>query len=357
MHPAIVSGDPDNCPICGMRLQLMEESAGVEVQGPGKRKILFYRHPMRPDVTSPVPAKDEMGMDYVPVYQEESGAASGAVAGRASFSVSPQRQQLVGVEMGKVDRRALEIEIRTVGKVAYDPELYNALQEYREAVKGRDRLGGSGLLEARERAEALVRAAGLRLRILGLSEDQVANLDEAIPDPESLLLPKEMAWIYAQVYEYEVDLVRPRQPVTVTAPSLPGELVEGKVATVDPILNAATRSARVRIRIPNPGGRFRPETFVHVRIRVPLGIRLSVPESAVLDTGEHQIVFVRKEGSRFEPRSVRLGRLAKGFYEVLSGLAENDEVVTSANFLIDSESRLRAALETFRGAKAPEHEH
>lgn len=314
MHPTIVSDKPGDCPICQMRLERVEE----------------------------------MGMDYVPVYEEEATSSEGSsVEGRASFALSTERQQLIGVTTTKALRRNLNIEIRTVGKVAYDPELYNAITEYKEALRAKEKLKDSLYLEARERSEALVQSSALKLRLQGLGEDQIQEVLKDSFDLTSLLLPGKNVWVYAQVYEYEVDLVQPGQMMTVTVPAMPGKVYRGKIIAVDPVLNAATRSIRVRAQIATPQERLRPEMFVHAAINIPLGSRLAIPEGAVLDAGNTQVVFIKKGAGEFEPRPVRLGREAGGYYEVQSGLKEGEEVVTSANFLIDSESRFRAALETF----------
>jgi Cu(I)/Ag(I) efflux system membrane fusion protein len=160
-------------------------------------------------------------------------------------------------------------------------------------------------------------------------------------------------WVYAQVYEYEASLVSPGQTMDVTAPSQPGRHFTARVAGIDTIVDSMTRTVRVRGLVQTPEKSLRPESFVQVTIRVPLGELVAVPEEAVLDTGAHQIVFVVKGEGTFEPRSVQLGRDAEGFYEVLSGLAAGEQVVTSANFLIDSESRFRSALAAFKGGGAP----
>jgi multidrug efflux pump subunit AcrA (membrane-fusion protein) len=362
MHPQIVSDKPGNCPICGMKLTPVEEEPAGGASG--GRKVAFYRHPMRPDVTSPKPAKDEMGMDYIPVYEDElsgGGGAEGAGAGvapqapgppfplpdRAPFALSTARQQLIGVRRAKVQYRRLTIAIRAIGTVAYDPELYQAVVEYRQALLAKAQLAQAILPEARKGAEGLVRAAAVKLRQKGVSEAQLAAIGRGDTDPTNLLLPGKSVWVYAQVYEYELGLVRPGQPLTITAPSLPGRRFSARVAAIDPILDRATRTARVRALVATPQGELRPESFVDVTIDVPLGDRLAVPDDAVLDTGTHRIVFVVRGEGQFEPREVQLGREAQGFTEVLSGLTTGEEVVVGANFLIDSESRFRAALRSF----------
>jgi Cu(I)/Ag(I) efflux system membrane fusion protein len=306
---------------------------------------------MRADVTSAVPAKDEMGMDYLPVYEDEPAGAAGEVPGHAPFTLSTERQQLIGVTRGTVRRMPLAIAIRAVGKVARDPQLYQTVIEYREALRAQAQTAHSPSAEAHEGATALLRGARLKLRQQGLSDAQVAGLAKG-GDPVNLLLPGTSVWVYAQVYEYELELVHPGQPVTVTVPAPPGRSFAASIVAIDPILSPATRTARVRVLVDTPDADLRPESFVDVRIDVSLGERLAVPEDAVLDTGERQIVFVVRGPGTFEPRAVRLGREAQGYYEVLAGLAEGDEVVTSANFLIDSESRFRAALAAFKPAAA-----
>ena len=356
MHPQIVSDKPGSCPICGM--QLTPVAAAPEAGATGRRAIAFYRHPMRPDVTSPTPAKDEMGMDYAPVYADElSGAATGGVPGRAPFTLSTARQQLIGVRRAKVQYRRLTIAIRAIGTVAYDPDLYQAIIEYRQALRAKAQLSQSLVPEAQRGAEGLVRAAGVKLRQRGVSEAQLAAVGRGDNDPINLLLPGKSVWVYAQVYEYQLGLIRPGQPLAITAPSLPGRRFSARITSIDPILDPATRTARVRALVPTPQADLRPESFVDVSIDVPLGERLAVPDDAVLDTGTRRIVFVVRGEGDFEPRAVQLGPEAEGFSEVLSGLTAGEEVVVGANFLIDSESRFRAALRTFEDAPGgPTHQ-
>lgn len=359
MHPQIVSDEPGICPICQMKLQRVDEPA-AGARSPAHDaagKPLFYRHPMRPDVTSPEPAKDEMGMDYVPVYAE-GAAVESTVAGRAGFTLSTERQQLIGVTRAPVERRRLDSEIRAVGTVAYDPTLYQAIFEYREALAATRQLGAAALPEARDGAQAIVRSATLRLRQLGISEQQMRDLTASGHSPVDLLLPGKTAWVYAQVYEYEMDAVHAGQMVTITTPAQRGRLYVGRVVAVDPILNGMTRTARVRIQVPTPDASLRPEGFVQATIHVPSDEVVAVPANAVLLSGEQQIVFVISGDGTFEPRAVQVGREANGFYEVLDGLRPGEEVVTSANFLIDSESRFRAALAAFsKKTPAAGHQH
>lgn len=356
MHPQVVSDHPGTCPICQMPLTLVDDGVhSVTPAARGSRTPLFYRNPMRADVTSPVPAKDEMGMDYIPVYEDdaaEAPASASDVGGHAAFTLPRERQQLIGVRRGRVERRPLSRDIRAVGTVAYDPALYQAISDYRQALAGRARLPEEALPEAREGSDTIARAAALRLRQLGLSEAQVRDVGRGGGNPQALLLPGATAWIYGQVYEYEVDSVRPGQQVTVTVPSQADRTYRGTVAAIDPILDATTRTARVRVQVNNTDSGLRPESFVTIVIHVPTAVVTAVPSDAILDTGREQFVFVVEDGTRFTPRAVRVGREAGGWSEIVAGVEPGTEVVTSANFLIDSESRFRAAVAAFQRERA-----
>ncbi|MBI3252826.1 MAG: efflux RND transporter periplasmic adaptor subunit [Candidatus Omnitrophica bacterium] len=349
MHPTIVSNKPDNCPICGMRLTKVENSPETaKPMSKGRGKILYYRHPMRPDITSPKPDKDEMGMDYVPVYEgEESQSESTGVPGHGEAVIRSERQQLIGVQKAVVDEIPLTLSIRAVGRVAYDPDLYNAFTEYREATALREKVKDSPFPEVKERAEALVRSVEFKLKLAGISGSQLEEFVKSGEGSANLLLPSDKAWVYADIYEYETDLVKTGQSAVISTPALPRTRFEGAVKTVDPVLNAMSRTLKVRIEVDNKDNALKPEMYVDAVIQVDLGRRLAIPESALLDTGERQIVFVDKGEGRLEPREIKVGYEADGYYEVLEGLSKGETVTRSANFLVDSESRLRAA------AKAP----
>ncbi|MBI5629378.1 MAG: efflux RND transporter periplasmic adaptor subunit [Elusimicrobia bacterium] len=353
MELPLEPGQKVSCPVCGVHV------AEAFQTPPKKGQVLYYRHPMRPEVSSPVPKKDEMGMDYVPVYAEEERAAE-TVPGQATTVISAERRQMIGMKSAPVERRDLRVTVRASGRVAYDPDLYNALAEYREAARARGKVKDSPYPDVHERAEALVRAAYLRLRQMGLSESQIEESVKS-EQPLNLLLgsPGGAVWVYAQIYEYEIGLVKPGQAVTITTPAYPGKKFHGRIKAVDPILSAETRSLKARVEVPNPEGLLKLEMFVNAVIQVEMGRRLAIPEEAVIDTGERSVAFVDLGEGRIEPREVAVGREADGYYELLSGVQEGEKVVTSAQFLIDSESKLKAAMSK-AGAKpktAPRHGH
>jgi len=315
MHPQIVSDRPGICPICQMKLQHVDDGGSA--------------------ASAPIVA---------------GRTSDGQAAKRSAFTLSPERRQLIGVKTATVERRPLTAIIRAAARVAYDPKLYQAIAEYREAERAQRELAGSSSSEARTGAAGLVRAAALKLRQQGLSEAQARAL-AAGSGAESLLLPGKSVWVYAQVHDADAALVAPGQALVVTSPGLPGRSFAAKVASIDPIVDPMTRTTRVRALVETPNGDLRPESFVQVRIVVPLGEALAVPREAIVDTGDEQVAFVSLDG-RFEPRRVVLGREAEGQREVLSGLAPGEEVVVSANFLIDSEARFRAAAAQFERAPA-----
>lgn len=347
MHPNFISDKPGSCSICGM--DLVKKETSQQPVKEAKKKILYYRNPMNPEVTSPVPMKDSMGMDYVPVYEEETTGEETGVY------ISPERQQRIGVTKEKVTKRRLYHQILTVGKVAYDPNLYVAQEEYLQALKAFNATKNSALTSISEQSDALVSATEKKLRLLGMSKEQIEELAKNGEAKENLFLPvkDDKVWVYITVYEYEMDLVAAGSEVEVTASAFPGKIFKGKIVAITPVLNAESRSLQVRAEIENPEGKFRPEMFVNAKIKVDLGEKLALPESAVIDTGVRQIVYLAKEDSRVAPREVLLGQRAEGYFEVVEGLQEGDIVITSGNFLVDSESKLNAVLD----GSSPEHKH
>ncbi|KAF0126873.1 MAG: Cu(I)/Ag(I) efflux system membrane protein CusB [Elusimicrobia bacterium] len=336
MHPDVTSDSPGDCPICNMHL--------VKKEAPAPPADLYYC-PMHPDVTSDRPGDCPIcNMHLVKKEAAAGGERKSQVPGHGMVTLTPEKQQLIGLKTGVAAWRGLARTISATGKVAYDPALYSAVTEYREAAAARDRMKRSGWPDARERAAALADAARLRLLQLGLDEGQLAEAEGDSASFENLLLPRERAWVYAQVYEYDSAAVKPGQKAAIRSRAWPGRDFYGVVRSLDPVLSGETRTLRARIETENPALELRPEMYVEVRIEAGLGTALTVPAGAVLDTGEKELVFVMKDGGVFEPREVRTGRRGGDYVEVRSGVSAGEKVVTSANFLIDSESRMRAAL-------------
>lgn len=300
MHPNYTSDRPGDCPICNMKLEKQEE-----------------------------PAKEK---------SSESG-----------FYVSPEKQQLIGVKVDKAVYRPMVKNILTVGRVAFDPDLYKSQQEYIEANKTLEKISGSGQEGLVARAQALVDASRLKLGLSGLSKEQIDELTEKGKNDESLLISSagdgQVVWVYATIYEYELDSVKPGQEAIVISMAYPDKEFKGKVVAIDPIFDATTRSVRARIATQNSEGLLKPNMYVDVRLSSDLGSRLAVPKEAVMDSGLRKIIFVSFPDGLLQSCEVKTGVASEGYVEIIDGVVENETVVVSGNFLIDSESRLKSALE------------
>jgi Cu(I)/Ag(I) efflux system membrane fusion protein len=301
-----------------------------------------------------------MGMDLVPVYEEAAPAAGSAPSpeGYAPILVTPQKRQFIGITTAPAQRRTINKIIRTVGRIANDPELYQAQQEYLQALRSLEHAKTTGAMpEMAEQAQQLVDAGRLRLGRLGLGHELIEEMATWTGPDQSLLLadPNGRVWLYAPIYEFELPLVKVGQTATVDVPAIPGKKLEGIIRSIDPVLDPVTRSARIRAVLTDPEGVLKPEMFVNASIAVSAGDVLAVPEEAVFDTGTRQVVFVDKGQGLFEPRDVTVGVKADGYDEIRSGVAEGELVVTSGNFLIDSESRLKGALEGMSGSGGRQH--
>jgi membrane fusion protein, copper/silver efflux system len=341
MHPTFTSDKPGNCGICGMTLVKRQEAdkPADQNQELSQKKILYYRNPMNPTVTSPVPMKDQMGMDYVAVYEEEKSAAPGSVY------ISPQKQQLIGVKKAKVEVRKLIGQILTVGNVAYDPSLFVAQQEYLQILKSSKHVADSNIAYAIQGSDLLINTTKRKLIQMGMSESEITELAASGKPEQSLFLPEgDKIWVYVVVYEYETGLLKEGQKVEVESPAYPGEIFTGKIVSVGALLDPVTRSLKVRCLVDNPENKLKLEMYVNVNIEYDLGEKLAVPEEAVMHTGMRDIVFITDPNGYFKSTDVSLGQKVRGYYEVLAGLLPNEEVVISGNFLVDSESKLNAVL-------------
>jgi len=356
-HVFYIEGtDMKTCPVCGMPLKRLNTEEAERLKGePAKKekKILFYRNPMNPGITSKAPAKDPMGMDYIPVYEEgEAPVREEGVVGRVR--INKAQTDLAGVTTEPVRKLYLTKEIRTVGKVAYDPDMAIAQDEFISAVKAYDKIREGNIEEINERSLNLVGSSKRKLRLLGLSEDQIKELAEKKEVQTNLILPEEKMWIYGDVYEYELGWVKTGAKVKVTTPSLPGEEFDGVISSVNPVVDPKTRSLRFRASVDNPDLELKPEMYVDVVIMSVYKTKdgqdsvLAIPKNAVLDTGLRKIVWVDKGDGEYQGRLVKTGPEAVAtidnekirVYPILSGLAEGEEIVIKANFLIDSQSQI-----------------
>lgn len=458
MHPTYISDRPGDCPICNMKLVPMEipEPEGMEAEGhagheeqkapaeghtghavaPGKegrpeqesqktgeRKILFYRNPMNPSVTSPVPMKDEMGMDFVPVYADEQEASTaGGVEGYATVRLSENAVRLAGVQTVTAVREDMARTVRTVGLVApderrvyrvhtkiagwveklfvnftgqavrqgqpilsvYSQELLASQEEYLRALESTSRPVLADTIVFRFPGEDLLASARRRLELFDVPEGFIEELERSRRPQKTvtLLAPASgfvtakdifegqriepgmelyritdlsVVWIEAQVYEYEAPYVHMGQEAMLTLPYDPTVRLTGRVSYVYPYLDMESRTLRVRFEFPNPHETLKLGMYANVDLEIHAGEGILVPDSGVMDTGLRQIVFVEKTKGVFEPREVELGVRSGGRAQILSGVTEGEMVVVRANFLLDSESRLRAGISKAAGGGHQQH--
>ena len=347
--------------------------------------------------------QDMPGMQGMPGMAEKQ-AQPGAVAvpavmrqligvRSAPVGYAPLEQEIRAVGLVEYDQRKLtqvnlrvsgwieKVFVNSIGQIVrrgeplftlYSPDLLATQDEYLLALRGQVRLAGSPAPEAKQMAAALVASARERLTLWNLTEAQIAALErrgkaepvmtvyapssgavlkrEALPggfvEPGTTLY--ELAdlstvWIHADVYESEIAAVKLNQPAEVTFEAYPGEAFRGKMTYIYPTLNEATRTVRVRVELPNPGLKLKPGMYGNVTLRTDVVKTLVVPKEAVLDTGLRQLVFLDRGEGVYQPYPVKLGRRSQDYVEILEGLKEGDRVVTSANFLLDAESKLASA--------------
>lgn len=262
----------------------------------------------------------------------------------------------------------------------YSPDLVSSEEEYLLALKSKDTLGKSPFPEISSGASSLLEATRRRFFLWGISEGELKVIEKTgtpltymtiyshvsgyitkrmyfpgmhVLEHEDVLVLADLSaiWVLADVYEYELSLVKEGQKATLELPYYPGETFNGKVMYIYPTIEPSTRTAKVRFEFPNPDNKLKPGMYVNVRLENNMGEKLSVPEDSVIDTGERKLVFVAKVDGYFEPREIKVGQRAEGHYEVIDGVQEGERVVRSAVFLIDSESRLKAALQSFGSGK------
>ncbi len=426
-------------------------TTGSEKQ-PTERKILYYRDPMNPQLTSPTPKKSSDGMEYIPVYAEESkGPGERKIAyyhdpmhpwytsdkpGKApdcgmdlvpvyegegdtqGIKIDPITIQNIGVKTEEVTKRQLNKTIRTTGKVDFDetriysisskvmgwverlyvdytgksvhkdeplmelysPELVSTQEEYLEALRYEKRLKQSDNDQARKGATELVQSARRRLLYWDVPEYEIEALEQrgtpkktmTFVSPVDGIVVDKMAlkgrsvmagmdlykiadlstvWVLADIYQYELPWVKVGQPVDLELSYLPGRAFKGRITYIYPYLNDMTKTVKVRIEVRNtPDLEFKPEMFATAKITSPLIVdAVAVPDQAIIRSGERDVVVIALGGGYFDPREVKLGVTADGYVQILEGVREGERIVTSSQFLIDSESNLKAAIGLMAG--------
>jgi len=373
----------------------------------GSRRILQYRNPMGLPDTSSVPKKDSMGMDYIPVYEGEANDGNTVI-------VTLDKVQRIGVKTEAAQLRTLAQPVRAVGTVEHDESritvvtvrmegyiedlFVNKTGQHVYAGEPLFRMYSSEIQRAQADLIVAVRASkrGMsdegdslsgsiqRLRNLSVPESQIKEVREKGTNPRTVDWPSpatgeviekriingqrvtpgvelyrianhDVVWVVADVAEGDLHAVGIGSHATVTLRAYPAEPMQGEVTLIYPELKPETRTARVRIELPNPDGRLKVDMYTDVLFQGEADLKavVTVPDSAVIDSGTRQVVLMAKGEGRFEPRAVKLGRHGNGYVEALRGISEGEEVVTSATFLIDAESNLKAALAAFKQPEAP----
>jgi len=412
MHPSVKSQDPrGKCPICGMGLVPVMKKGGGETKPAASPQMQAARSGGEKQ-----PGQMQ-GMEGVPGIPGTKPEAATQGAQTREFVVPVERQQQIGVTYAKVERKPLRHTIRSVGLVVpdkgrnwqfvsrvdgyvqkldvkspgeivekgapllsiYSPDLLTSEREFVELLRMRDQ---AKTKDARETPERLIQSAKRRLQLWNVTEQQIAVLEKTRNAQENLTLlspfrgvvqsvPVEqgkgvgignmlvevadlsVVWVWAEFYENELPMLKVGQKMDITAKSYPGEKFEGTISLINPFLEEAKRTAKVRIDIPNPDFKLRPAMYVNAELGMDMGEGLTIPVSAVMPTGTRNVAFINKGEGKLEPRIVQLGSKYGESYEVQSGLREGEQVVASANFLIDAESKVQQALNEFEPSPSP----
>ena len=418
MHPMIITDEPGLCPICNMDLTPLKAGGSDPDKPVGERKIKYWVAPMDPTFIRDEPGKSPMGMDLVPVYEDQ--AATGSI-----ISVDPVTSQNMGVRMALVTRKDLSRTIRTVGLIGYEepkqfsinskidgwverlhvnetgqvvkkgaplleiysPALVSAQEEFLLARNNNITLAESPFPAIADGAKRLQDASRRRLKLWDISDRQIARLEKTgevmnsltlyapydgivtmkmvregqfIKSGMELLTLSDISkvWVYADIYEYEMPWVKVGQKARIILPYVGSEPIESTVSYIYPFVEPKTRTVKARFDIDNPDFVLKPDMYVNVRLESePVADALTIPVEAVLHSGEKQTVFVALGDGKFEPRQVKTGmQNDDGDIEIVQGLLEGEHVVTSAQFMLDSESKLREAIQKMLEPQAPSAE-
>ena len=391
-------------------------SATTAAAPSGERKILYWYDAMNPQHHYNKPGKAPDGMGLVPQHTEDNtspngGATAAAPMPAGSVTIAADKQQLVGVRTGTVERRSLVRVVRTTGQLTgdetklahihvkvngyidkvyvdyigqlikkgqplftlYSPDLVATEEEYLIAKRGAQEMGSSQFPDVSQGSQSLLRSTRERLKLWDITDEQIKKLDETgevtktltfyspvsgfVTDrkafPQTAVTPDmdlyvisdlSTIWVDADVYEYEVPFVKVGETADMQLSYYAGKTYTGKITYIYPTVDPVARTVKVRIEFPNPNFELKPQMFAAVQLNINYGKQIVVPQEAVMDSGEKQYVFVVHEGGVFEPRMIQMGAKLEGNVVVLSGLKAGETIVTSGNFLIDSESRLKSAM-------------
>ena len=414
MHPSVHSKDPGKCPICSMDLVPVMKKGGTEA----KVSASSSKPEGTRDMQGGEVAKGGGEMKGMPGMPGMKEGADTKAPQTSEFVVPVERQQQIGVRWAKVERKPLTHTIRSVGMIVpdrsrnwqfvsrvdgyvqklnvtspgqvvdkdapllsiYSPDLLTSEREFVELLRMRDEAKSK---DARETPQRLIESAKRRLQLWNVTPEQIAELEKTRKASDTLTLlspfrgvvqsvPVEqgknvkmgdmlvevadlgVVWVWAEFYENELSMLQTGQKIAVTAKSYPGENFDGTISVINPFLDEMKRTAKVRIDIPNADFKLRPGMYVNAELAMDMGEALTVPVSAIMPTGERNVVFVDKGEGKLEPRVVQLGAKYGDIYEVQSGLQEGERVVASANFLIDAESKVQGALKEFEQEKPEE---
>jgi Cu(I)/Ag(I) efflux system membrane fusion protein len=406
MHPEIISDELGLCPICEMQLVPIKKNN----KQTGERKIIYWRAPMDPNEIYDAPGKSKMGMDLVPVYEDEA-------SGSGIVTIDPEVQQNMNIKTEKVEVKQLSSKVTTNGVLAtnetseyivttringwveklyvnytgqqvskgsklmdiYSPELVSAQQELLTALSYQNTVNESSLQSIRESGNELVKNSIRKLELLEVPEAEIKRLIETkevktyitlFAQKSGTVLEKNIVdgqkvmggmpllkianlstlWLMADIYEYELAKVKIGSKADISFNFLPGKIYEGKISFIYPTLDPKTRTVKIRIEL-NNGGELKPSMFANITIKgKDLGKMPVIPENAIIRSGMKNVVIISLGDGKFKPQEVKLGGYSDGYYQVLSGLTEGNTIVTSAQFLIDSESNLKAAINQFQSS-------
>jgi membrane fusion protein, copper/silver efflux system len=423
MHPNYRSDKPGECGICGMRLvpdEAEDHSQHAHSAAASDRKILYYRDPEQPSYRSDKPGLNpETGNDLEPVYETmpmgtirvspekqqligvrfgTAETTAGTHTFRAAGKVMMDETRVAKVQTkiaGWIDRVFVDFTGKLVEKdqpllTIYSPEMLASQQEYLLALRGKELMKASPLAGSVEQSESMLKAARKRLELWDLSDgqiEQITRTGEPLKNitvlspiggyvmarnafPKQRITPEtelytvadlSRVWVMADVFETDAASIRTGMAVHVTAPYSASRAVAGRVDYIQPQIDPVTRTLKVRIELDNPGLAFKPDMFVDAEFRIGMPARVTVPQEAVLNSGLRKTVFVDRGNGYLEPREVQTGGRAGDRVEITSGLRAGERIVVSGNFLIDSESQLKAAASGMtghqHGAPAAEHKH